>query len=212
MSAGRPFEPERQLLGRGIERRDDRSDQCRQHGDEHDGRAQPGHQGIRDETYAAIDTKSRTLVAHIKVGPRPRSITFSKDGKTAFVTNETAATVGVIDTATHTLASTIELPPIEGAPTPPRPMGGALSPDGQQLFISLGRAGAVAVIDVAGRKLLRTIQGVGTRPWGIAVSADGRKLYTANGSSGDVSVIDLESGKVEKKIATGGSPWGVVVK
>ena len=91
-------------------------------------------------------------------------------------------------------------------------MGGVLSPDGQQVFISLGRAGAVAVIDVATRKLLRTIEGVGARPWGIAVSADGKKLYSANGPSGDVSIVDLASGTVEKKIATGGSPWGVVVR
>ena len=81
--------------------------------------------------------------------------------------------MGVIDTARHKLASTIEFAPIEGAATPPRPMGGVLSPDGQQVFISLGRAGAIAVIDVATRKVVRTIEGVGARPWGIALSADG---------------------------------------
>jgi len=60
-------------------------------------------------------------------------------------------------------------------------------------------------------KLVRTINGVGARPWGVALNADGSKLYTANGPSGDVSVIDVASDKVEKKISTGGSPWGVVV-
>jgi len=90
-------------------------------------------------------------------------------------------------------------------------MGGVLSPDGNQVFISLGRASAVAVIDVASRKLVRTITGVGARPWGVALSADGSKLYTANGPSGDVSIIDVAAGKVEKKVSTGGSPWGVVV-
>jgi len=82
----------------------------------------------------------------------------------------------------------------------------------QQVFISLGRSSSIAVIDVASRKLLRTIEGVGARPWGIAVSGDGTKLYTANGPSGDVTVVDASSGKVDKKIQTGGSPWGVVVK
>ena len=62
-----------------------------------------------------------------------------------------------------------------------------------------------------GRKFVRKIDDVGARPWGIALSADGRKLYTANGGSGDVSVVDVETGKVEKRITTGGSPWGVVV-
>ena len=163
-------------------------------------------------SVAAIDTKSRKVLARIKTGPRPRSVTFSKDGAMAFVTNETAALVGVIDTKQRAVVATIKIPATEGTPTVPRPMGGVLSPDGTQVFISLGRAGSVAVIDVAGRKLLRTIEGVGARPWGIALSADGSKLYTANGPSGDVAIVDVATGKVEKKIATGGSPWGVVVK
>ena len=90
-------------------------------------------------------------------------------------------------------------------------MGAILSPDGQQLFVSLGRARSVAVIDVAERRLVRTIEDIGARPWGIAVSADGRKLYTANGPSGDVSIIDLATGTVERRVAIGGSPWGVIV-
>jgi YVTN family beta-propeller protein len=90
-------------------------------------------------------------------------------------------------------------------------MSGVLSADGQQVFISLGRAGAIAVIDVATRAFVRSIPDVGARPWGIALSTDGRRLYTANGPSGDVSVIDIASGTVQKRISTGGSPWGLVV-
>jgi YVTN family beta-propeller protein len=66
------------------------------------------------------------------------------------------------------------------------------------------------VIDVSGRSFVRSIENVGTRPWGIAISADGRKLYTANGPSGDLSVVDVGSGKLEKLVTIGGSPWGVV--
>jgi YVTN family beta-propeller protein len=36
-------------------------------------------------------------------------------------------------------------------------------------------------------------------------------VYTANGPSGDVSIVDIASGKVEARIKTGGSPWGVAV-
>jgi YVTN family beta-propeller protein len=90
-------------------------------------------------------------------------------------------------------------------------MGLALSPDGRHIFASLGRAKSVAIVDVAKRALVRTIEDVGTRPWGIGVSADGRKLFTANGPSGDVSIVDVESGKTEKRVAVGGSPWGIAV-
>ncbi len=158
-----------------------------------------------------IDTASDKVLAHIKTGPRPRSIVFTADGATAFVTNENAAAVTVIDAAAHKAIGSIKIPKPEGAQTAARPMGTALSPDGKQVFVSLGRASAVAVIDAAAHTLLRTIDNVGARPWGIAVSADGQTLYTANGPGGEVSIVDIAAGKVEKKVAAGGSPWGVVL-
>jgi YVTN family beta-propeller protein len=88
----------------------------------------------------------------------------------------------------------------------------AFSQDGGTLFVSLGRAGGIAKIDVATHKVTGTFDNVGARPWGIALSADGQKIYSANGPSGDVSVIDIATGKVDTHIATGGSPWGVVVR
>jgi YVTN family beta-propeller protein len=69
----------------------------------------------------------------------------------------------------------------------------------------------VAVIDAATHEVQRTMDDIGARPWGIALSRDGKKLYTANGPSGDVSVVDIESGKVDRRIAVGGSPWGIAV-
>ena len=91
-------------------------------------------------------------------------------------------------------------------------MGAVLARDNSQLFVSLGRAKAIAIIDVATRRVARIIEGVGARPWGIGLSNDGKQLYTANGPSGDVSVVDIASGKTEKRIAVGGSPWGIAVK
>jgi YVTN family beta-propeller protein len=148
----------------------------------------------------------------MKTAARPRSIVFTADGATAFVTGETEAAVTVLDTRAHTPAATITIPQEVGNATPPRPMGAVLSPDGRELYVSLGRARSVAVIDVTARRFVRTIADVGTRPWGIAVSPDGRSLYTANGPSGDVSVIDVAGGKVDRRISTGGSPWGIAVR
>jgi len=164
-----------------------------------------------DNAVYAIDTATLVVKAKIETGPRPRAVAFSRDGGVAFVTAENSGAVTVIDAAAHTPSGTIAIPPTAGTPTPPRPMGAILSPDGRQLFVSLGRARSVAVIDVAERRLVRTIEDVGARPWGIAVSADGRKLYTANGPSGDVSIVDLATGTVERRVAIGGSPWGVIV-
>jgi YVTN family beta-propeller protein len=159
----------------------------------------------------AVDTASSKVVGRISTGARPRGIAFTPDGATAFVGNENEGTITVINAGTHKVAATIKLPRQEGAPTPPRPMGAVLSPDGRLVYFSLGRAKAIAVIDIAKKEFVRAISDVGARPWGIAISADGRTLYTANGSSGDVSIVNAETGAVEKRITTGGSPWGVVV-
>ena len=150
------------------------------------------------------------VVARIKAGLRPRGIAFTADGTLAFVANENDATVSVVDAAKHAVIATIKIPATKGTPTAPRPMGVVFSPDGRHVYVSLGRAKSVAVIDTSARKFVRSIEDVGDRPWGIAISADGRKLYTANGPSADVSVIDIDRSEVEKRITTGGSPWGVV--
>jgi YVTN family beta-propeller protein len=90
-------------------------------------------------------------------------------------------------------------------------MGAVLSHDEKELYVSCGRGGSVAIIDVVARKQVRSIDGVGDRPWGIALSRDGTHLYTANGTSGDVGIVDLATGNVDRRVHTGGLPWGVVL-
>ena len=147
----------------------------------------------------------------MKTGARPRDIAFTNDGALAFVTAENSGVITVFDVKTHRVKTTIALPRPAGAPVPPRPMGAVMSPDGQTLYVSNGRAKSISVIDVASLKVTRTIDDVGARPWGIGISADGKLLYTANGSSGDVSVVDAATGQVVRRIAVGGSPWGISV-
>ncbi|HEX2671158.1 MAG TPA: beta-propeller fold lactonase family protein [Polyangiaceae bacterium] len=154
----------------------------------------------------AIDTTSFERVADIAAGMRPRAIVFSKDGSVGFVSNELGGTLSAFDAHANKPLGTVTVE--ANSPSGERPMGLALSPSGAELFVSTGRGGAVAVIDVAKRQFARLIRGVGTRPWGIAVASDGKHVFTANGPSDDVSIIDLASGKVEKRVATGGSPWG----
>jgi YVTN family beta-propeller protein len=163
-----------------------------------------------DNRVVVVDATTLAVVAQIPTAARPRAIAFTPDGATAFVSNENGGAITVVDATKHAPVATIDVPKPHGAPTPARPMGLALSPDGRELFVSLGRAKAIAVLEVAGRTISREIADVGDRPWGIAISADGRKLYTANGPSADVSIVDVASGNVEKRIQTGGSPWGIV--
>ena len=164
-----------------------------------------------DNTVVGVDTTSFDVVGRVKTSARPRTIVFTPDGATMFVTAELAFVLSVVDVATRQVTATIGLGEALGDATSPRPMGAVLSPDRRLLYVSNGRGKSVSVIDVASRSLVKTVADVGERPWGIGVSADGRTIYTANGPSGDVSVVDAESGLVERRIETGGSPWGLVV-
>jgi YVTN family beta-propeller protein len=164
-----------------------------------------------DNSVVAIDTSTLKVVARIKTGARPRDVAFTRDGAVAFVTAENSGAVTVFDVRTHKVSATIALPKPAGAPVPPRPMGAVMSPDGRMLYVSNGRAKSISEIDVASLKVTRTFDEIGARPWGIGISADGKMLYTANGSSGDVSIVEIATGTVVKRIATGGSPWGISV-
>ncbi|MEO7191299.1 MAG: beta-propeller fold lactonase family protein [Vicinamibacterales bacterium] len=167
----------------------------------------------------AIDTATYAVLAHMKMGGRPRGIEFTRDSRWAFVTNESGSSVTVVDATAHKTAGTMAIAMVdvpksataEASQAAALPMGLVLSPDDTRLYVTLGRAQAVAVIDVASRRVLQTITGVGARPWGIGISPDGATLFTANGRSEDVSVISTATGAVERRLKTGGSPWGIAV-
>jgi YVTN family beta-propeller protein len=155
-----------------------------------------------------IDPRTRSRIASVAVGRRPRSIVFTRDGEKAYVANENDASLSVIDVAHHTLAKTIALP-ADGA-VAPRPMGLSRSPDGEHVYVSTGRAGSVMQIATATDDITDVVRGVGPRPWGLAAAEDG-KVYAAGGPSNEVAVIDPARGEVVTRIAVGAAPWGVVV-
>lgn len=152
-----------------------------------------------------IDAHTMHVLAQIPTEKRPRGIFLGRQSHRGYATDEFGAALTVFSTDDYQVVQTIAL----GDPKLVRPMGIA-STDGGRLYVTTGRFGALLEVDPGAGRVLRTIEDVGKRPWGVALSRDGEKAYTANGPSGDVSVIDLQSGRVETRIAVGGSPWGVV--
>src|SRR5437763_605764 len=152
-----------------------------------------------------IDAHTMHVLAQIPTEKRPRGIFLGRQSHRGYATDEFGAALTVFSTDDYQVVQTIAL----GDPKVVRPMGIA-STDGRRLYVTTGRFGALLEVDPGAGRVLRTIADVGKRPWGLALSRDGEKAYTANGPSGDVSVIDLQSGRVETRIAVGGSPWGVV--
>lgn len=163
-----------------------------------------------DHEIVGVDTTTLEVIGRVATAKRPRTIVFTRDGRTMYVTGEFGFAVSVVDVASQKVVKTIDMPAGEGG-LPARPMGAVLTSDGRTVYVSNGRGRSVAAIDVATQALTRTFAEVGERPWGIALSPDASTIYTANGPGANVSVIDVASGTLSKQIATGGSPWGLIV-
>src|SRR5438094_4694853 len=140
----------------------------------------------------------------------------------AFVTNETAGTLSVIDAETHELIAT--------APLGKRPRGIQVSPDRKSLYVALSgsppappgvdektlpppdrTADGIGEVDVATNAVKRIIH-AGNDPEQLAVSADGTRLYVANEDAAQVSIVDLASGSVVATAKMGDEPEGVTIR
>jgi YVTN family beta-propeller protein len=154
----------------------------------------------------AVDAHAMRVLAQIPTQPRPRALYLAGRSPVGYVTDEFGGTLTVFSTENYKVLKTIAL----GDPKVVRPMGIA-SVDGSVLYVTTGRFGALLEVDAQSGAIRRTIEQVGKRPWGLALSPDGSQAYTANGPGGDVGIIDLQAGKVVSRVATGGSPWGVVL-
>ena len=132
---------------------------------------------------AVIDTELRRVVTTIPLQDGPEGIAASPDGKKIFVlaypllTNK--AIIYVVDTATNTVESTINLPAGNFVAS-----ALAISPDGQRLYVSgnpLSSAGygpgLIYVIDTTGASLVSRFSLPPYEFFNIAVSPDNSKLY-----------------------------------
>jgi YVTN family beta-propeller protein len=153
-------------------------------------------------TLTPIDLVTNQAGAAIAVGGRPESVAISPDGRTAYVSNELAGTVSVIDTATD---SVIGVP----IPVGSNPAEVALTPSGATLYVTDELANTVSVIDTATRQAIGTIK-VGSFPNGIAVAPDGLSVLVSNAGGNTVSVIDTLTNTVSPlPIVVGEEPLGI---
>jgi YVTN family beta-propeller protein len=111
----------------------------------------------------------------------------------AYVAHTDTNLVTVIDTATGTVAGTIEV-----GTSPARV---AIARDGSRAYVTNGGSNSVSVIDTATDTVTSTIA-VGAGPSALAVTPDGRSLYVMT-ADGVVDVVDTISETVTAAITVG---------
>jgi YVTN family beta-propeller protein len=142
------------------------------------------------------------VTATIPVGRQPGRVAITRDGRHAYVTNNGAGTVSVIDTGSNAVTATI--------PSGTAPAAVAITPDGRHAYVTNNGAGTVSVIDTGSNAVTATIP-VGQSPSGVAITPDGRHTYVTNNGAGTVSVIDTGSNAVTATIPSGTAPAAVAI-
>ena len=160
------------------------------------------------DAVSVIDTTTRTAQT-VAVGHTP--YTAVVHGSTAYVSNQGAGTVSVLDLSSATPVVTRTI----GVGT--HPNAEVLSADGSRLFVANGDSDDVSVVDTASGSVTRTVSlapydnaKVGSNPVGLALSPDGKTLYVSNSGNNAVAVVDVDTGKVGGTIPTAWYPTGVV--
>jgi serine/threonine-protein kinase len=141
------------------------------------------------------------VIATIPVGTHPDGVAVAPDGRRAYVTNNDAGSVSMIDTATNIVTATIPVG---------RPIGVAATPGSRYLYVANADVGTVSVIDTTADDITATIP-VGTLPEYVTMAPDGRHVYVANDSSNTVSVIDTATNTVTATLNVGAEPHGVAI-
>ena len=147
------------------------------------------------------DVRSRSINGSVAVGTVPTGVTFSPDGKTAYVTNQYSGNVGIVDVATGVQVAAVDVP---GDPFAVR-----VAPGGAKLYVS-SNANVVSIVDLATRTVTKTIS-VAWAPNGFAVSRNEKFMYVSSAYGSEVAEISLETEKVTRRFQVDGVPQELIV-
>lgn len=139
----------------------------------------------------------------VPVGTGPIGVAITPNGNFAYVANNGAGTVSVIDTTTNPPSVVATVPGLNG------PIGVAITPDGNFAYVTNGSGNTVSVIDTATNTIVGSPITVGANPFEIAITPDGAFAYVANHGSGTVSVIDIATNVSVATVTVGSTPNGV---
>ncbi len=158
---------------------------------------------------ASVVDVATGAVQTVAVGHAPYGVAVM--GDTAYVTNQGAGTVSVVDLrkSAPRVVGTVRV----GT----HPNAVIADPAGHRVFVADGDSDEVSVIDAATDTVRQTVSlapyadaRVGSTPLALALAPDGKTLYVANAGNNAVAVVDLARGQVTGTVPTGWYPSAVV--
>lgn len=116
----------------------------------------------------------------------------------AFIANEAAHSVAVVDLADFVLAKRIGLP---GAPA-------EITSAGARVFVLVPEAGSVVEIDAAAAAVKRTVR-VSRTAFSMRLTPDGAALWVASADPPELARLDLETMRVGRRVRLSAPPRGL---
>lgn len=158
--------------------------------------------GYNDSFVYRVDVKRLVVDQVIKVGPVPKYVATTPDGRYVLVSNWCGYDLSVIDRSTAREVRRI--------PLGPYPRGIAVTPDSHTAYVAVMGTSNVAAVD------LRTfavswMYGVGSGPRHLVISPDGRYLYVTLNGAGSIAKIDLATRTVVGRVSTGVNPRSMAI-
>ncbi|MBI4384461.1 MAG: beta-propeller fold lactonase family protein [Nitrospinae bacterium] len=147
---------------------------------------------MKGANVQVIDADSGQVVKAIPTGAGAHNVTFSPDGKLAFISNLGTNSITIIDAVSKEKLADIA--------TGVKAHDVAVSPDGKMAVACNVGAGNITFIDVASRKAVHTMP-TGEKPFTAVFSPGGRQVYVVNAGPANISVIDTSTRQITKTLA-----------
>jgi len=149
-----------------------------------------------------IDVARLKIDDAIEVGPVPKYVAVTPDGRFVLVSNWCGYNLSVVSTRLGRQVKTLYLGPY--------PRGIAITPNGQNAYIAVMGSTNIARLNLQTWKL-SWLYGVGSAPRHLVMSPKGRWLYATLNGEGTVAKIDLRRGAVVRKVSTGDAPRSMAI-
>lgn len=137
-----------------------------------------------------VDLERNEIVRKIPTANGPRHMTFSEDGRYAWVSNFDGDAVTLVDTRKDRALWT--------SPVGSRP--NYVEPVGDYVFAANLGGSTLTVLNAMTGKFVKEIP-IGANPFNMGVSCDGRTLMSANSGSNDVSFVDVRTLRERKRVS-----------